>query len=336
MSIRTPKALLVIFCLLATHCGGESVAAKTAKSAAVTSAPATTPEARAHRLVIEATACWFGGVWNDALGLSTPTPEDRCSRVLHDAYGSVDKVRLERLRAVEAVEVHDLGERIRVVAEDDRRDTLRAGDLKVLFAAIADAQHETMIARRAADRVKGDEPGGIRHGDLSVDERNAATDLSASAAAVKLLTLDAGSLSAEARSIGVLCAADRQEIARGLPKHLKFLAVQGVFAALFKVDAPVSPSDPTTAVDGGMWLKYLAETASAAGHPVPPRAMNSLQLQELLAWGGTLEGFADQLRAQRDRISQETELHQVVDGTIRKLDIEYRASEAATLADAKQ
>ena len=205
----------------------------------------------------------------------------------------------------------------------------------MLFPAIADAQRETMLARRAADRVKMDEPGGARDANLSQDERDALPQLGASAATIKLMNLDAGSLSAEARAIGILCAADRMEIARGLPKHLKIVAVGGVYQSLFGVDPPALPADATKPLRGGAWLTYISKAASAAGHAVPARALSTLEFQELLAWGGTLEGFADQLRAQRARVSQKTELWPVIDGVVRKLDTEYRASEAAMLAATK-
>jgi hypothetical protein len=56
-----------------------------------------------------------------------------------------------------------------------------------------------------------------------------------------------------------------------------------------------------------------------------------LDSQELLAWGGALEGIADRLRTQRAQIPEKTELWRVVDGVVRRLDTEYRASEASVL-----
>ena len=55
----------------------------------------------AHRLVIDATACWFGGVWRDAIDETTTAttsteeqpsapPPAQCTKVLSEVYGMVD------------------------------------------------------------------------------------------------------------------------------------------------------------------------------------------------------------------------------------------------------
>jgi hypothetical protein len=130
--------------------------------------------------------------------------------------------------------------------------------------------------------------------------------------------------------VGLLCAMDRMETARGLPKHLKVYAVQGPYEMLFGVRPPTVPDDATLPMRGGAWLAYVSETALAAGHPVPAR-VTGLEDRELLAWGGVLAGFADRLRDALDGVSERTELRVVGRGAITRLESEYRASEAAVL-----
>ena len=66
------------------------------------------PEAPAHKLVVAANACWFGGLWADA---ERDVPEARrgviearCREVLKAVYGNDDKVRMEQLRVFEPQE----------------------------------------------------------------------------------------------------------------------------------------------------------------------------------------------------------------------------------------
>ncbi len=286
------------------------------------------PFDQAHRLVIQAAACWSGGPWRDALGESAPSA-DRCDGVLMSAYGGVDPVRRERLRAVELVEVSELGDRLRRIAGAAGAPTEELGSL---LNAIAAAERETMLARRAADRVKMDVEGDRQPGKRLGDEQASFAPLAASGAVSALLRATGGGLGVEARSIGLLCAMDRMEIARGLPKHLKVYAVEGTYKELFGVDPPPVPEDPARPMPGGAWLTYLTQVAAAARHPVPPRAA-SLRDRELMAWGGVLEGLSDRIREESTAVSDRTELRRVLEGTFRRLDSEYRASEAALAHD---
>ena len=83
---------------------------------------------------------------------------------------------------------------------------------------------------------------------------------------------------------------------------------------------------------GGEWLSYMTDVAQTAGHPVP-RAAITLEARERMAWGGALDGIADKLRAVEPNVSADTDLRRAVDGAIRKIDAEYRMSEAAILSE---
>ena len=304
-----------------------ATASQPAPSAPVSPPPKLEPQ-RAHRFLVTVAGCWFGGVWRDALN-ETESP-DRCRTVLEGAYGTVDEVRLERLRAVEAVEVDDLGSRLAEMARADEVDAPRAEDLVSLLNAVAGAQHEGIAARRAADKIKKDIALTRDPDKRPQDEREAVGPLMTSQALEALLDWDRGTLGHDARAIALLCAMDRIELAKDLPKHVKVYAVGGPYALLYGVKAPDVPADATKPMKGGAWLAYLSEVAMVAGHPVPPKAV-ALQERELMAWGGAFEGLADKLRLEAGAISDGTELRHVVDATVARLDTEYRASEASIL-----
>jgi hypothetical protein len=300
--------------------------------------PGSTPEernaarGRAHRLVVDATGCWFGAIWKDALG---EDGRSRCEDVLESAYGHVDTDRLLRLRGFDAIEVGELRSHIVYVAKNDPRDAGRAASLIRMFDAIASAQRETMLARRAGDRIKKDIDGVRVNGDRHSDERASVAQLSTFDAVRALYSLDVGELSPEARATAILCAMDRMNTANGLPKHIKVYAVQGAFSMLFGVAPPEVPSDPTKPMKAGRWLAYLSDVARAAGHPVPPEAV-TLQGKQVMAWAGVLEGFADKLRSEQPNISSETDMDRAVKGAARRLDTEYREALAAVTAGSQR
>jgi hypothetical protein len=288
----------------------------------------------AHRLVIAAGSCWLGGVWSDAQGATETERSDaskkRCHEVIKAAYGSDDEGRFERLRAVDAVEVSDFGNKVDTAARADRLDAAHTQELRGLLNATANAEREAIALRRAADKVKDaiavPKPSQQRKN----EETAAAAALSETQQWDALMAANVGSLTPELRAFGLLFAMDRMQVARGLPKHLKVLAVRGPLATVFGVPAPDMPPDATRPPAGGAWLAYLTSTAQAAGHPVPAQA-KSLHDKELLAWGGTLMGFADKLRLQAEHITNQTDLRQVVDAVVRRLETEYRADESAML-----
>jgi hypothetical protein len=306
--------------------------ARSAPAGPSLSAPAARPTAStgsAHRLAIAAAGCWSGGVWGDALGESPSV--DRCSVVLEQAYGAIDKVRLERLRAVEAVEVHELADQLARIARADSVDAGHADALVGLLNAVAGAQHETMLARRAGDRIKKDIAGAREPDKRPTDERDSVAPLTTTTDLQALLRFEVAPFAAEAHAIALTCAADRMQIAKDLPKHIKVYAVQGAYQSVFGVTPPEVPADATRPMKGGAWLAYLSDVARAAGHPVPPEAETLLD-KELLAWGGALEGLSDKLRMEAPAIGEDTELRHVVDAFVQRLDTEYRASEAYLLS----
>lgn len=291
--------------------------------------PSPVDQEEAHRFLTAATACWLGGVWSDAKGISdenarAEAADRRCHQFVVNTYGTDDKLRYERVRAVEVAEVAELTQKMLGIARRDSVNASRQQNLARLFDAIADAQRETMHARRAGDRVKKDTDNAQDY-KRTKDEDAAVGPLSESKAFNALLNLDVGDLTPEARAIAILCATDRMEIARGLPKHLKVYAVEGPYMALFGVQPPEVPSRGSQSMRGGEWLAYVTTVANAAGHPVPPQA-KSLTDKELLAWGGSLEGLADKLRAEALQISEATPLKRASDAVVLRLDNEYRNS----------
>ncbi len=290
--------------------------------------------AAAHRLVIAAGACWLGGLWSDAQGVSDIERSDaskkHCGDLIKQAYGSDVQDRVERIRALDAVEVAELAGKLDSAARAENLDASRATQLRRQLNLIADAEREVMYARRAGDKVKDDIAVPKPTGKRKADETSAASPLSETRGFEALMAADGGDLHHELRAFALLLAMDRMELARGLPKHLKVLAVRGPIATLFGVTGPALPEDPTRPPAGGAWLAYLTNVAKAVGHPVPAQA-RTLRDQELLAWGGTLMGFADKLRVEAQDISAETELRQVVEAVVRRLETQYRADEAAML-----
>lgn len=340
--------------LTACACGGSPASeAKSPVAQAPQPSPATqatsgvasppeTPSARtsvsptdvekAHRLVMATIACWLGGVWSDAEGATEEAraadAERRCHDLIATVYGADDKARYERLRAVEAAEISELKEKILSTAHKDGVDAARQQQLATFFDAVSAAERETMYARRAADRIKKDIEGERKPGKRGPDEAQSPGPLGESKAFDALLKLDVGDLTHEARAIAILCAMDRMEIARGLPKHLKVYVVERPYEALFGVTPPEVPKDPSASLKGGAWLAYISSVANAAGHPVSDRA-KSLPDRELLAWGGALAGLADKLRTEAQDLSGATDLKRVSLAVVQRLDNEYRDSESA-------
>jgi len=334
-------------------CGGSAVGQTAASSptptvSATPPADATAPpvaaapvetqpsakKGEAHQLAIGAVACWLGGVWSDAEARTEEArgteADRRCDAFVNRLYGSYDKTRTERLRALDPVEVSSLKDKISAAAQAESLGSARAAELGKFIDVVADAEREVTLARRAGDRVKKDIEGERESGKLTTDEADAVAPLGESAAFNTLLTVDLGELTAEARAIAVLCAMDRMETARGLTKHLKVYAVERPYSAFFNVAPPDVPRDAHKPLKPGTWLAYLTSVAAAAGHAVPEH-VKAVQDREALAWGGVLVGLADKLRAQTPSLSDETELKKVAEGITRRIENEYRSSEAGIL-----
>jgi hypothetical protein len=286
----------------------------------------------AHRAIVAAAACWLGGVWTDAKSVDEPSPgltaQHRCQDLVRRIWGQYDKGTYERLRALDPGEVSQLVDRIAAVASSQGIAVDREQRMSKLLQAIADAERETMSARRAGDRVKKDLDGERPAAKLTGDEIAAVAPLRETKALEALLAQNVGDLSHEARAFAILNEMDRMETARGLPKQLKVYVVQKPYAVAFGVTAAPVPDDATKPLKGGTWLGYLTTVAAAAGHPVPKSA-KSLRDRELLAWGGAMMGFADELRTEAAQISSATDLKGVADAIVRRLEIQYRASESA-------
>jgi hypothetical protein len=280
---------------------------------------------QAHALVILVASCWYGGVWSEGEGADTTetrkaASEARCREATKRTFGTEDKEKYEQLRAYEANAIEDLGKKVQDLAKGDATDEPRKDALGKLVTALAAAKKEEMLARRAGDRVKRDlakEPEK-----LSADEAAAVGPLRDTTALAQLLKLDAGELSTEAHTFGLLSAMERMAIARGLPRHLKIYSVQGSFKLLFNVDAPAVSDDLTKPLKPGTWLATLVAAAKGAGHAVPDTAKTPLE-KEPMAWAGVLEGLHDQLVADGAKLASDTTLKGVSASIARRLEHEY-------------
>lgn len=252
--------------------------------------------------------------------------EARCHELEQHVWGTEDKSHYEELRALGKDAVADVIAKVDEVAKNDSLDGPRRDALVKLTESFAEAEKEFTVAHRAGDRVKRDldrEPDKLNR-----DEVDAVGSLRAHDKLEKLLKLDVGNLSTEANALGLLCAVDRLEIARGLPKHLKFYAVADEFALLFGVTLPAVPDDATKKLVPGTWLRFLSETAKSAGHPVSDKAKTPKE-RDALAWAGVQEGFSDKLKADVGGIEAGTDLGKVVTVAEHRLEASFSAQEAA-------
>jgi hypothetical protein len=292
--------------------------------------PPPQPQEEAHRLVILAASCWFGGLWADALGeqdqMKQTGIENRCHDLERHVWGSDDKSHYEQMRAFEQNATADVIAKVDETARKDGVDGPRREAVIKLTEALAAALHETMEARRAGDRVKRDlthEPEK-----LNKDEIDSVLPLRRHAKLEALLKLEAGNLSKEGNALGLLCALDRVEVARGLPKHLKLYAVADAFNLLFGVNAPDVPEDGSKKLVPGTWLRFLTDTANAAGHPVPAKATTPRE-KDAMAWAGMLEGISDRLKTDDDGIATTTDLSRIVTTVLHRLEAEFKAQQSA-------
>jgi hypothetical protein len=278
---------------------------------------ATATHGAAERIVVGAGACWLGGLWSDALGETTQgspssrraaiarSTVDRCHALLTTVYGRSDETEYRQLRALDPRLVDAIGVRVNAVAQSDATDRPRADALVALLGAVAEAGRENFHARKAADAVKNAEEGTSSAAERTDDKTDAGRALQQTDALDRLLRLNVGSLTPDARAFGLLFALDRLEIARRLPKHLKVDAVGAPFACIFGVQPPAVSPDATQPIPTGTWPDYLEFVAWADGHPVPVAAVEPID-RESLAWVGVLSGFSDRLRAVAPQVSPAT------------------------------
>jgi hypothetical protein len=326
--------------LLLSACGGSTAPGPEVQVAppvtpapvvtVATPAPAPTPPLRpeaGHNLAILATACWFGGIWSDAEGdtdeVRASASDARCHDVVRRVYGRDDDERYHQLRALEPSVVGDIAAKVETLAKEDADDAPRSQVLAQVVQAVAAAEREAMLARRAASRVKRDldrEPDK-----LSADDAAAVDPLRDTRMLEALLKLQAGDFTHDAHALGMLAVLDRVEVARMLPRHLKLYAVGGVNQLLFGLPIPDLAADPARAQKKRTyWLDYLVDAAKATGHPVPD-AVKIPKKREPLAWGGMLEGYADKMRVDIDGLAKDTRLHNVASVVVQRLDAEYHA-----------
>ena len=83
-------------------------------------------------------------------------------------------------------------------------------------------------------------------------------DLRAHDKLVTLLKLDAGDLTKEANAMALLCALDRVEMSRGLPKHLKLYAAGDAFQVVYAVQ-----------LGSDLWVVHAFQKKSTQGIKTP-------------------------------------------------------------------
>ena len=290
-----------------------------------------------YKLGLLATACWTGGVWSDAEGVPQSEwrnrDDQRCRDLVISIYGRFDSARYEQLRANESQAVEDLLAKIRATEPAASRDRTTA-----LFRDVATAMHETMLARRAADRVKIDYDADAVEAKLDDDQRTAAKALAKHGALEPLLV--ATDPAASDRSVlGLVLALDRMEIARGLPKQLKFYALGHVLTTVFGATPPPAAAlNPTAAPHQGAWLAYLSSVAARTGYPVADAPALTHKMKETLAWTGVGRGFADRLRRQAGNLPAAAvpELSRIVASIATRLETERNAAESMSKMHAQE
>ncbi len=336
--MRKLIALVPSFMFLA--CGGgdkpvvdPTTTAQTTTASASSAAP--TPPgplgSTAYGFVIGAAGCWLGGSWAEAEGETQKAErkkavEVRCLDVTKMLTGSGDKV--EQLRALDPAITDSIGAKVIAYAKDDHLDATRTENLVKLATAIATAQREALLARRASEKIKGDldklstdkEEDAAREKDsdkLTADEAAIVAQLKPTAALEALMNLQAGEYSHDGKAIALLTAISRVDHARGLPKHMKVYAAGSVLKLAFGVAPPAVGEDVKTKLVPGTWLAYLTDVAKAANHAVPDTAKTPKE-REPFAWAGMISGFSDKLKAEQPQT--QGELANVLTSTAGHLD----------------
>jgi hypothetical protein len=282
-----------------------------------------------YKLGLLATACWMGGVWSDAEGVAPGAwrerDDQRCRDLVMTVYGQPSQARYEQLRENEARAVDDL--LAKIAAGEPAPSSTRT---VALFRDVAAAAHEGMLARRAADRVKVDYDANAVEAKLTDDQRRAAAALAEHRALDKLL-IASDRAASDRRALGVLLALDRMEMARGLPKQLKFFALGHVLTTVF--DVPPPPADalkPNANPRPGTWLSYISGVAARLGAAPPSDSAATNKTRETLAWTGVGRAFADRLRREAAQLPGPAvpELSRVAGAVATRLESERATAEA--------
>ncbi len=290
--------------------------------APTTTQAVTNPPHLAHALLVDAASCWLGGMWGDVQG-ETPSERalsshERCMTVVAKVFprdGSHD--RYVKLRAFEPETLSEVRDAIANMASAEPTEAHRKDAYVRMFDAFANAEHETMLARRAAHRIIRDSEREAER--LSASEAAALPEIEATNAFVALTHVDAGDLQDEARVLSLLVVLDRMQVAEQLPVHLKPYALAVPLQVVFGTPAPDLPHDASKPLARGGWLNYLKTAAASAGHPVNEALSTPIARHEA-AVAGILEGVADHLRREVANVSSDTPLARVVELTIRALE----------------
>lgn len=279
----------------------------------------------------------MGGVWSDAEGVPQSEwrnrDDQRCRDLVVSIYGRFDSARYEQIRANEAQAVGDLLAKIRVTEPAATRDKTTN-----LFRDVAAAMHETMLARRAADRVKIDYDADAVEAKLNDDQRTAAMALERHEALEPLLVMT-DPAAADRRVLGLLLALDRMEMTRGLPKQLKVYALGHVLTTVFDIAPPPAAAlQPNAVPRPGAWLAYLSGAATRAGYPTSEAPALSPKARETLAWTGVGRGFSDHLQRHLKDLPAAAvpDLSRIVAAVISRLQTERATAEQTMKVHADQ
>jgi len=328
MSSKSTAVLPLAASSLLFACASACTAARApvAASATETSAEIAAPLRGApYDLAIQATSCWLGGLWSDALREKEEDRhaeiQKRCEALLREVGESPAELYYP-LGAVDSATVDHLVRRVAAIAAESGMNGVEANELTTLLMHVADTARETMHARRAADKIKAEAAGEALSGDYHADKIAASPDLTQTMSLHALLRAEVGPYDTEAQIIGLLSAIDRMEIARGLPKHLKIDSIDGANRDVFGVPAQALPEDAATAIGKGTWLGYASQVAAVAKHPIPTYVRDP-HSQEPLAWNGILEGYADKLRSLEADLPRSTKLSVVARAVVAHLDEQY-------------
>jgi hypothetical protein len=306
------KTHLTAFLLVAlASCGGAAVGE-------VTTTGARMPSHDASDLLVSTASCWLGGMWGDVQGDTPGEREDstnaRCENAAAIGLGS--RALSLQLRAHETTAVVGMREAIEKRADAAGMDSARKNALLRVYDSVEGAEHEVMNARRSAHRILRDEPRGIET--LAATETSELPTLEASQAYDDLARVDAGPFAVQAHTFLLWVTLDRLRIAEELPVHLKPYPIDEPLRVVFSAPSILLPHDASKPLERGAYLVYLSDAARAARHPALDT--QSLLVQHEDAMSGIFEGVADQLRADCERLPEDSELRRISTLLVRALD----------------
>src|SRR5438105_13941734 len=102
--------------------------------------------------------------------------------------------------------------------------------------------------------------------------------------------------------------------------------------AMFGAAIPELPNDVTKHLKKGAYLAYVTDVAKSAGHPVPDSAKTPRE-KEAMAWASVLQGVADRIRANADKLPGDSELREVSQRIANRLTTWYEAEKKVEVHD---